>query len=46
MLGAFKVAQLVSVALFIIGLGAFMILGRKGKFEDLYNESQNGPIRF
>ena len=46
MLGAFKVAQLVSVSLFIIGLIAFMILSRKGKFEDLYNEEQNGPIRF
>ena len=46
MLGAFKVAQLVSVALFVVGLIAFMILGRKGKFEDLYNEEQNGPIRF
>ena len=46
MLGAFKVAQLVSVALFIIGLIAFMILSRKGRFEDLYNEEQNGPIRF
>lgn len=46
MLGAFKVAQLVSVVLFIIGLLMFMILSRKGKFEDLYNEEQNGPIRF
>ena len=46
MLGAFKVAQLVSIALFIIGLISFMILSRKGKFEDLYNEEQNGPIRF
>lgn len=46
MLGAFKVAQLVSVVLFIIGLLMFMILSRKGKFEDLYSEEQNGPIRF
>lgn len=46
MLGAFKVAQLVSVAMFVIGLISFMILSRKGKFEDLYNEEQNGPIRF
>lgn len=46
MLGAFKVAQLLSVALFIVGLVSFMILSRKGKFEDLYNEEQNGPIRF
>lgn len=46
MLGAFKVAQLVSVALFIIGLFMFMIISRKGRFEDLYNEEQKGPIRF
>lgn len=38
MLGGFKVAQLVSVLLFIISLGAMMIISRKGKFEDLYNE--------
>lgn len=46
MFGAFRVAQIVSVILFVIGLGAFMIIGRKGRFEDLYNEEQNGPIRF
>ena len=46
MLGAFKVAQLISVALFIIGLIMFMILGRKSRFEDLYSEEQNGPVRF
>ena len=37
MLGGFKVAQLVSVGLFIIGLLALMILTRKSKFEDLYH---------
>jgi len=46
MLGGFRVAQLVSIVLFIVGLMAFMILSRKGRFEDLYNEEQNGPIRF
>ena len=46
MFGGFRVAQIVSVALFIIGMIAFMILGRKGRFEDLYNEEQKGPIRF
>ena len=46
MFGGFRVAQIISVVLFVIGLIAFMILGRKGRFEDLYNESQNGPIRF
>ena len=46
MFGGFRVAQIISVLLFVIGLIAFMILGRKGRFEDLYNEEQNGPIRF
>jgi len=46
MFGGFKVAQIISVVLFVIGLVAFMILGRKGRFEDLYNEEQRGPIRF
>ncbi len=46
MLGGFKVAQIVSVVLFVGGLIAFMILSRKGRFEDLYNEDQQGPIRF
>ena len=38
MFGGFKVAQLVSIILFIVGLIIFIILSRKGKFEDLYNE--------
>jgi len=46
MFGGFRVAQIISVVLFVIGLFAFMILGRKGRFEDLYNEEQSGPIRF
>lgn len=46
MLGAFKVAQLLSIALFIIGLFAFMILSRKSKFEDLYTDSNGNNIRF
>ena len=46
MLGGFRVAQVVSIILFIIGLAISMILSRKGRFEDLYNEEQNGPVRF
>ena len=46
MFGAFRTAQIVSVILFIIGLLSFMILSRKGRFEDLYSEEENGPIRF
>ena len=40
MLGGFKAAQIVSILLFILGLIMFMILSRKGKFEDLYNEEE------
>lgn len=46
MLGGFKVAQIVSVLLFLIGMFAFMILSRKGKFEDLYNEENHQEIKF
>ena len=45
MLGGFKVAQLLSIVLFIIGMGSFMYFNRKSKFEDLYNEDHNN-IRF
>lgn len=46
MWGGFKVAQVVSVASFIIAMLAFMILSRKGRFEDRYNDVENGKIRF
>ena len=47
MLGGFKAAQIVSVILFIVGLIILMILSRKGKFEDLYNDQNNiDEIRF
>ena len=46
MLGGFKVAQLISVLLFIIGLVFFMALSRKGKFEDLYTEARGSEIQF
>ncbi len=46
MLNGFKVAQLVSVGLFIIGLLIFMVLSRKSKFEDLYTEAKGEEIVF
>lgn len=46
MFGGFKVAQLVSIGLFILGLIIFMVLSRKGRFEDLYTESRGSDIRF
>ena len=41
MLGGFKVAQIVSAGMFIVGLLMMMFLSRKGKFEDLYNDNAN-----
>ncbi len=47
MLGGFKVAQIVSVVMFLIGLGMIMFFTRMGKFEDLYNEKSNiNEVRF
>ena len=46
MLGGFKVAQIVSIILFIIGLGIIMLISRKTKFEDLYNNVYTNEIKF
>ena len=46
MLGGFKVAQIVSITLFIVGMLAFMILSRRSKFENLYNESDADRVNF
>ena len=46
MLGGFKVAQIISVILFIIGILGLMIQSRKGKFEDLYHEANQTEIRY
>lgn len=46
MLGGFRVAQIVSVIFFIVGLGILMITSRRGRFEDLYNKSSDQQIRF
>ena len=46
MIGGFRVAQIVSIILFVIGLLAFMILSRKSKFEDLYTEPNREQIHF
>jgi len=46
MLGGFRMAQIVSIVLFVIALLAFMILSRKSKFEGLYSEPNNQQIRF
>jgi phosphatidylglycerol:prolipoprotein diacylglycerol transferase len=47
MLGAFKMAQVVSVIFFIVGVGILAYTSRKSKFEDLYNDKSNtDEIRF
>ena len=46
MLGGFKIAQIVSVIMFIIGLVITMINSRKNPFDDLYHETKLNEIRF
>lgn len=46
MLGGFKMAQIVSLIMIVCGLLSFMVLSRKGRFEDRYNEVENTKIRF
>ena len=41
MLAGFKVAQIVSITMIVIGIVMLMINKRKSKFEDLYNDSNN-----
>lgn len=41
MFGAFKVAQIISVIMFVIGLIIFILKLRKGRFEGLYNTADN-----
>lgn len=46
MIGGFKVAQILSIILFIIGIIGLMLETRKGKFEDLYSEPNHEEIRY
>ena len=47
MLGGFKMAQIISVIFFIVGISIMAYTSKKGKFEDLYNDSSNvDEIRF
>ena len=47
MIAGFKMAQIVSVIMFIIGLVLMMYISRKPKFDDLYNDRTNvDEIRF
>lgn len=44
MLGGFKIAQILSITLFIIAFIYLVYLSRKGKYEDLYNDINNGRV--
>ena len=46
MLGGFKIAQIVSVIMILTGLIIIMITGRKGRYEDLYDQDENEVVRF
>ena len=44
MLGGFKIAQIISICLFVISLAYLVILHHKGKYENLYNDINKGRI--
>lgn len=46
MLGSFKIAQIVSIILFIIGLLLFVLCRRGSRFTNLYQEENQNEIRF
>lgn len=46
MLGGFRVAQIISIILFITGLFLIIRNKRQGKFENLYNSDKDNNIRF
>lgn len=43
MIGGIRIAQVISVVFFIIGLTILINNGRKGKLDDLYNDRENIP---
>ena len=46
MLGNFKMAQIISIILFIIGLVIIIVSKRKSKLENLYNEHNKTEVMF
>ena len=46
MIGGFKIAQIISIILFLIGIVILIVESRKGKFEDLYNDVYDKEIRY
>lgn len=46
MFAGFKVAQIISVLLFLVGLIMLLKISRKGRFEDLYSEEKSVNLKF
>ena len=46
MLGGFKVAQIISIILFITGAVLVLRNKKQGKFENLYNSDKDNNVRF
>lgn len=46
MFGGFKVAQIISVVMVLVGLVILMISSRRGRYEDLYNQEENKALHF
>lgn len=46
MLGGFRVAQIISIILFALGLVLIIRNKRQGKFENLYNSDKDNNVRF
>ena len=46
MLGDFRMAQVVSVVLFILGIFGLMITSRKGRFDDLYRDTNTKELKY
>lgn len=46
MLGGFRVSQIVSIVLVIIGVVIVMVTSRKGLYQDLYDQDDNQVLRF
>lgn len=46
MLGGFKMAQIVSIAMIVVGLLIVMITSRKSRYEDLYEQDNQETVRF
>ena len=46
MLGGFKMAQIISVIAFVVGLVMIMIISRKSPFEDLYHDTKGDEVKF